>query len=65
MTHTTDDQKQFAALRAQLAMQDHTLHRTSPDDGRVVYYAERWGLMRYVPTLSDVERILIHIGGAS
>jgi hypothetical protein len=62
--HTTDDQKQFTTLRARLAMQGHSLHRTSPDNDAVAYYVERWGLVRHLPTLDDVARFLVQTGGA-
>ena len=65
MTHTTDHEKQFATLRAQFAMQGHTLLRTSPIDGAVTYYAQRWGLVRNLPTLDDARRFLAQIGGAA
>lgn len=60
----SNQEKQFATLRAQFAMQGHALHRTSPDDGPVSYMAERWGLVRYLPTLDDARRFLAQIGGA-
>ncbi len=63
MHTTTDMQKQFATLRAQFAMQGHTLHQTSPTDGAVTYYAERWGLVRYLTSLDDARRFLVQIGG--
>ena len=63
MSNTPKTEKQFATLRAQFAMQGHTLLRTSPTDGAVTYYAQRWGLVRYLPTLVDVERFLAQIGG--
>ena len=65
MTQTTDHEKQFATLRAQFALHGHALHRTSPTDGAVTYYAERWGLVRYLPTLDDARRFLAQIGGAA
>jgi hypothetical protein len=63
MTKTTDHEKLFTTLRAQFAMRGHTLQRTSPTDGPVAYYAERWGLVRYLPTLDDARRFLVQIGG--
>ena len=48
MNQTTDQEKQYATLRAQLALHGHALHRTSPTDGTVTYYAERWRLVRYL-----------------
>ena len=64
MNQTTDHEKQYATLRAQFALHGQCLHRTSPTDGAVSYYAERWGLVRYLPTLNDARRFLAQIGGA-
>mgnify|MGYP003380742507 CR=1 FL=1 len=64
MNQTNDHEKQYATLRAQFAFHGHALHRTSPTDGPVSYYAERWGLVRYLPTLDDARRFLAQIGGA-
>ncbi|MGH6627028.1 MAG: hypothetical protein ACRECD_10895 [Burkholderiaceae bacterium] len=58
-------EKQFATLREQFAMHGQTLHRTSPGDGPGSYYAERWGLVRYLPTLDDARRFLAQIGGTA
>jgi len=58
-----DDGKRFATLRAQLALKGHVLNRTHRDDGPVVYWAERWGLVRNLPTIADVQRFLTQIGG--
>ena len=56
--------KAFATLAARFALTGHTLHRTDPKDGPVSYYAERWGLVRYLPTLDASQRFLVQIGGA-
>lgn len=64
MNQTADNEKQYATLRAQFAMRGHCLQRTSLMDGHVTYYAERWGLVRYLPTLDDARRFLAQIGGA-
>ena len=61
---SVDQEKQFATLRAKFAMHGHTLHRTSPADGPTDYFAERWGLVRYLPTLIDAAQFLDQIGGA-
>ena len=62
---TTDAQgKEFATLAAGFALTGHALHRTYPNDGTVTYWAERWGLVRYLPTLDDARRFLAQIGGA-
>ena len=55
--------KAFATLRAAFALRGHTLHRTDPTDGPVTFWAERWGLVRYLPTLHDAALFLAQIGG--
>ncbi|HMP11179.1 hypothetical protein [Hydrogenophaga sp.] len=54
---------EYEALRAAYAMRGHTLRRTDPADGPVTYWAERWGLVRHLPTLHDVGMFLSRIGG--
>ena len=58
--------KRFAKLQAQFALLGHTLRQSGPNDGPgpVSYMAERWGMVRYLPTLDDVELFLSQIGGA-
>ena len=63
MNKPTDYEKQFATLGEQFALHGHALHRTSPTGGAVTYYVERWGLVRYLPTLDDARRFLAQIGG--
>ena len=53
----------FEALRAAFALQGHALHRTDPAVGPVSYWSERWGLVRYLPTLHDAALFLAQIGG--
>lgn len=55
--------KAFGTLRAAFALKGHALHRTDPADGPVTYWAERWGLVRYLPTLHDAALFLTQIGG--
>ena len=57
--------KVFATLRAQFALRGHALHRTSSVDGAAAYFAERWGQVRYLPTVEDAQRFLVQIGGAA
>lgn len=61
----TAEKKRFATLQAKFALQGHDLHKSGPADGPgpVSYLAERWGLVRHLPTLTDVDRFLIEIGG--
>lgn len=55
--------KAFDSLRAAFALQGHILHRSDASDGPVIYWAERWGLVRYLPTLHDAALFLARIGG--
>jgi hypothetical protein len=55
--------KAFETLLAAFALKGHTLHQTDPADGPVTYWAERWGLVRYLLTLHDVALFLAQIGG--
>ncbi|MDO8775182.1 MAG: hypothetical protein Q7K57_42050 [Burkholderiaceae bacterium] len=61
---TADEQgKEFATLAAGFALAGHALHRSDPKDGSVTYWAERWGLVRYLPTIDAARRFLDQIGG--
>jgi hypothetical protein len=55
--------KAFSSLRAAFALNGHALHRTDPADGPATYWAERWGLVRHLPTLHDAALFLARIGG--
>ena len=55
--------KVFSTLRAGYALKGHSLHRTDPKDGPVTYWAERWGLVRHLPTIDAARRFLEQIGG--
>lgn len=55
--------KEFATLAAGFALAGHALHRSDPKDGTVTYWAERWGLVRYLPTIDAARRFLEQIGG--
>lgn len=57
------DDKAFSTLRAAFALKGHALHCTDPADGEVSYWAERWGLVRCLPTLHDAALFLAQIGG--
>jgi hypothetical protein len=59
----TETNKQFITLRALFSLRGHELHCVSPTDGARSFYAERWGLVRYLPTLDDARRFLAQIGG--
>ena len=53
----------FTALQAAFAQQGHHLNHVTSPDGTSTYWAEHWGLVRYLPTLHDVGRFLVQIGG--
>ena len=61
--NTAHTDKVFYSLRAAFALHDHALHRTHPNDGTVTYWAERWGMVRYLPTIDAARRLLEQIGG--
>ena len=62
---TTTKQKRFTTLQAQFALHGHTLHQSGLDDKPcpVSYTVERWGMVRYLPTLADAEKFLAQVGG--
>ena len=71
--HTTNDLdfptgqregKAFANLAARFALAGHSLTRSNPADGAVIYYAGRWGLSRALPDLQAAAQFLVQIGGA-
>jgi hypothetical protein len=58
-----DTEKQFSTLQAQFAIHGHALHRTNSIAGPATHFAERWGQVRHLETLHDVEQFLARIGG--
>ena len=61
---TTDAEgKAFRTLAAGFAQAGHTLHRTDAKDGTVTYWAARWGLVRFLPTIDAARRFLDQLGG--
>jgi len=50
-------------LRSAYAQQGHHLHSVTSKDGTTTYWAERWGLVRYLPSLHDAALFLAQIGG--
>ena len=55
--------KEYKTLAAGFALAGHTLRRSDPKDGAVNYWAESWGLVRYLPTIDAARRFLDQIGG--
>ena len=57
------DSADFTALQAAFAQRGHRLNHVTNPDGTATYWAERWGLVRYLPTLHDAALFLAQIGG--
>ena len=57
------DNADFTALQAAFAQQGHHLNHVTSPDGTSTYWAERWGLVRYLPSLHDAALFLAQIGG--
>jgi hypothetical protein len=55
--------KEFNALRSAFAQQGHYLHSLIAPGGKTTFWAERWGLVRYLPSLHDAALFLAQIGG--
>jgi hypothetical protein len=61
---TTDDQGlELKALMTGFAHACHTLHQTEARDGKATYWAARWGMARFLPTIDAARRVLDQIGG--
>ena len=59
----TATSEKFNALRSAFAQQGHHLHSVKSPGGSTTYWAERWGLVRYLPTLHDAALFLAQIWG--
>jgi len=57
------DGADFTALQAAFAQRGHHLKHVTNPDGTATYWAELWGLVRYLPTLHDAALFLAQIGG--
>jgi hypothetical protein len=55
--------EEFNTLRSAFAQQGHRLHSVTAPGGSTTYWAERWGLARYLPSLHDAALFLAQIGG--
>jgi hypothetical protein len=58
------DDKRFATLRAHLALNGFSLHRTAASDGPVCFYVTRWDMARELRDLAVVARFLNLVGDA-
>ena len=57
------DGADFTALQAAFTQRGHRLNHVTNPDGTATYWAERSGLVRYLPTLHDAALFLAQIGG--
>lgn len=57
------DGTDFTALRSAYAQQGHNLQSVKTKNGTTTYWVERWGLVRYLPSLHDAALFLAQIGG--
>jgi len=57
------DGADFTALQAAFPQRGHRLNHVTNPDGTATYWAERWGLVRYLPSLHDAALFLAQIGG--
>ncbi|MCB1975343.1 MAG: hypothetical protein KDE65_13060 [Burkholderiaceae bacterium] len=55
--------KAFPSLRAVFALKGHRQHRKAEHGSAESFWAERWGLVRYLPSLHDAALFLAQIGG--
>ncbi len=55
--------KAFPALRTADAMNGQSLYGTAQSNGTVIHWAERWRLVRYLPTIDTARQFLEQIGG--
>lgn len=58
-----DTDQVFHTFRAAYAFHGHALHRTDPRCGTVTYWAERCGMVRYLPTIDTARQFLEQKGG--
>ena len=57
------DSVDFTALRSAYAQQGHHLHSVTSKGGATIYWAERWGRVRYLPGRHDAALSQAQIGG--
>lgn len=55
-------EKQFATLRARLALREFRLDQLEDDAGRPLYWVHRWAMSRSFTSLDDVEAFAQMVG---
>ena len=58
-----NDNKRLQAMRSAHALRGHSPCRTELAHGPATDWVERWGLVRYAPSLGHVCILLLQIGG--
>ena len=61
---TGAEDKAFHTLRARLELAGHALSRTEASDGPRRYMVSRWGMVRELRTLGDVQRFAQQVGAS-
>ena len=59
---TGSESKAYATLAARLALAGHTLARSNPADGAVLYFIGRWGYVKTLQSLEAVAQFAAQIG---
>jgi hypothetical protein len=59
---SADDSKSWTTLVARCALKGYQLWRTDPDDGVQRFMVARWGMVKVLADLAEVERFLEQVG---
>ncbi len=62
MTASAVDSKVWAMLLARAAIAGFQLWRTDPADGVPMFFVARWGMVRALSSIEEVERLLCVVG---
>lgn len=60
---STATSKDFNAQHSAYSQHGHSVHGVTVPSGPFTYWAERWGLVRYLPRLHTAALFLAQIGG--
>ena len=63
VSNAGDTDKAFGSLRAAYVLNGHRLHRGDQSDSGAAYWAERWRLVKCLPTIDAARRLFEVIGG--
>lgn len=63
MSLAVADPKSWATLQARAALAGYALYRTAAEDGAVAYFACRWGMVKALGSLEEVDSWLTMVTG--